>query len=131
MSRPALLVIALAAWALPGCDVREEASAALGSLGMASFRTIDGREARRLAEGGDALLLQARGEEPPARRIPGARMMAPDDALDEAPGGRRIVVLAEAQELGFRLGARLARAGATRVAVVPGGLPAWEPLEEK
>jgi rhodanese-related sulfurtransferase len=131
MSRPALLAIALAAWALPGCDVREEAGAALGAVGVASFREVPAPEARRLAEGGDALLLQVRGEDPPARRIPGARLVGGDEAPEEAAGGRRVVVLAEAPELGFRLGARLARAGATRVAVVSGGLPAWAPGEEE
>jgi hypothetical protein len=37
----------------------------------------------------------------------------------------------EESDLGFRLGAELARAGASNVAVVPGGLPAWDDEENR
>jgi hypothetical protein len=126
MSRPALLAIVLsAAAAALGCDLREPKSAALAALGWPSFREIEAPQAREAVRGG-ALLLQARGEDHPARRAAGARLVLPGQPLDEAARGRTIVVVAEEPELGFQLGARLARAGETRVAVVPGGLPAWE-----
>jgi len=125
MSRPALFAIALgAAAAASGCDFRARSAQALGRLGVPSFREVDPQQARDAVRGG-ALLLQARGEAPPARNAAGARLVASDQPLDEALAGHRIVVLAEQPELGLRLGARLARAGATDVAVVPGGLPAW------
>ena len=123
MSRPGLLAFALgAASAAAGCDV----GSALAVLGRPSFREIDAQQARRLVEDGDAFLLQARGEGQPGHRVPGARMVAPGEPLAEGTAGRRIVIVAEEPELGFRLGARLARAGATGVTVVPGGLPAWD-----
>jgi hypothetical protein len=126
MSRPALFAIALgAAAAASGCDLRARSAQALGRLGFPSFREVDPQQAREAVRGG-ALLLQARGEEPPARSAAGARLVAPDQPLDEAAAGHKIVVVAEQPELGLRLGARLARAGASDVAVVPGGLPAWE-----
>jgi len=125
MSRPALFAIALgAAAAASGCDFRARSAQALGRLGVPSFREVDPQQARDAVRGG-ALLLQARGEAAPARNAAGARLVASDQPLDEALAGHRIVVLAEQPELGLRLGARLARAGATDVAVVPGGLPAW------
>lgn len=132
MSRPALLAIVLgAASAAAGCDLRETGGAALAALGWPSFREIEAQQAVGAVKGG-ALLLQADGEEGPARRAPGARGVAPDEPLGDAAGTRRIVVVAEEPELGLRLAARLARAGATRVALVPGGLPAWntETMEE-
>jgi hypothetical protein len=125
MSRPALLAIALgAASAAAGCDLRETASVALAGAGRPSFREVEAPQARAAVRGG-ALLLQARGAEPPARRAAGARLVEAGAPLDEAELAHRIVVLAEEPELGLRLGAQLARAGAARVAVVAGGLPAW------
>lgn len=122
MSRPALLALALgAASAAAGCDV----GSALAAVGRPSFREIDSQQARSLVAGG-ALLLQARGEAQPGHRVPGARMVAPGEPLADGEAGRRIVIVAEESDLGFRLGARLARAGATGVTVVPGGLPAWD-----
>lgn len=53
-------------------------------------------------------------------------MVAPGEPLAEDAAGRRIVIVAEEPDLGLRLGARLARTGLTGVAVVPGGLPAWD-----
>ena len=122
MSRPALLALALGAVAAAGCDV----GSALAVLGRPSFREIDPRRARNLVEEDGALLLQARGEGHPAQRLRGARMVAPGDPLADDAAGRRIVIVAEDPGFGFRLGARLARAGNTGVAVVPGGLPAWD-----
>jgi hypothetical protein len=127
MSRAALFAIAFGAAAVAsGCgDVREPGVALLASLGRPSFREVDARQARAAVRRG-ALLLQARGAESPARSAPGARLVGPDQPLDEGVAGQRIVIVAEEPELGFQLGARLARAGATRVAVVPGGLAAFE-----
>ena len=126
MSRPALLAIAFgAAAAATGCgDIREPAGALLASLGRPSFREVDAQQAREAVRRG-ALLLQVRDEEKPARSAAGARLVTLEEPLYEAAAGRRIVVVAEESELALRLGARLARAGSTRVAVVPGGLPAW------
>ena len=123
MLRSALLGLALgAASAGTACD----APSALAVLGRPSFREIDAQSARGLVEEGGALLLQARGEGQPAHRVRGARMLAPGEALAEDAPGPRIVIVAEEPDLGFRLGARLARAGLTGVTVVPGGLPAWD-----
>ena len=127
MSRPALLALALgAASAAAGCDV----GSALAAVGRPSFREIDSQQARSLVAGG-ALLLQARGEAQPGHRVPGARMVAPGEPLADEEAGRRIVIVAEESDLGLRLGARLARAGATGVTVVPGGLPAWDEKREE
>jgi hypothetical protein len=123
MLRPALLVLALgAASASAACDL----PSALAALGRPSFREIDAQRARSLVRDDGALLLQARGEVPPAHRVRGARMVAPEEPLAEDATGRSIVIVAEEAELGLRLGARLARAGLTGVTVVPGGLPAWD-----
>ena len=127
MSRPVLLALAVGtAYAVPGCDVRGSATAALAATGTPSFREVAPSEAHRLVENDGALLLQARGDAPPDRRAYGARLVAPGEALAEASAGRRIVVVSEERALGFRLGARLAREGATGVAVMMGGLPEWE-----
>ncbi len=132
MSRPALLAILLGGTpALCGCDPADAASAALAALGRPSFREVDAGRARQWLARGDAVLLQARGDAPPARRVAGAELVAPDAPLAEAAAERRIVIVSEEPELGLRLGARLARAGRTRVAVVSGGLPRWEPAPEE
>jgi hypothetical protein len=128
MSRPALFALALgAASAGAGCDV----GGALAVLGKPSFREVDAQEARHWVRDGGALLLQARGEGQPGHRVEGARVVAPGDALAEEAAGRRIVIVAEEPDLGLSLGARLARAGVTGVAVVPGGLPAWDDEKSK
>jgi hypothetical protein len=133
MSRAARLALALgaasAAAGLLGCDPADAAGAALRALGRPVLRELPPEEARARVENG-ALLLQARGEGAPARRLPGARIVRPDEPLAPPDRGHSFVVVAEKPDAGFRLGARLARAGA-RVAVVPGGLPSWEsPTEE-
>jgi hypothetical protein len=129
MPRSALLALWLAGATLTlGCDAQDVAGRVLAACGRPSFREVDAARAQRWRSDGDLLLLQARGEEPPARRVPGAALVAAaDGAPAEAAPGRRIVVVAEETELGLRLGARLARAGVARVAVVSGGLPAWQP----
>jgi hypothetical protein len=128
MSRPALLALALGAVSAgSGCDV----GGALAALGKPTFREVDARQARDWVREGDALLVQARGTGQPAHRLRGARMMAPGEALAEDAKGRRIVIVAEEADLGLSLGARLARAGVTGVAVVSGGLPAWDDDKSK
>jgi hypothetical protein len=112
--------------ALLGCDAADAASSALAVFGRPTFREVDAGDARRWLEHGDALLLQAQGDVPPARRVAGAELVAADGPLAESPAERRIVIVSEEPELGLRLGARLARAGRTHVAVVSGGLPRWE-----
>jgi hypothetical protein len=126
MVGPALLAIAIGAGAAAtGCgDLREPGGTLLAALGHPSFREVDAEKAGEAVHGG-ALLLQARGAQHPSRSTPGARLVTPEQPLDAGDLGRRIVVVAEEPELALQLGARLARAGATRVAVVPGGLPAW------
>ena len=127
MSRPVLLALAVGtACAVAGCDVRGGVTAALAVGGTPSFREVAPSEAHRLVEGDGALLLQARGDAPPERLVRGARLVAPGDTLAEASAGRRIVIVSGERALGFRLGARLAREGATGVAVMMGGLPEWE-----
>jgi hypothetical protein len=128
MSRPALFALALGAVAAGGgCDL----GGALAALGRPSFREVDARQARDWVRDGGALLLQARGEGQPAHRLRGARMVAPGEALAEDDAGRRIVIVAEEADLGLSLGARLARAGIADVAVVSGGLPAWDDEKSK
>jgi hypothetical protein len=128
MSRPALFALALGAVAAgAGCDL----DGALAALGKPSFREVDARQARDWVRDGGALLLQARGEGQPAHRLRGARMVAPGEALAEDDAGRRIVIVAEEADFGLSLGARLARAGIADVAVVSGGLPAWDDEKSK
>jgi hypothetical protein len=132
MLRPVLLAVLLAgAQALLGCDPGDGAGLVLAALCRPSFREVDASRAHRWLARGDALLLQVRGDEPPARRVAGAELVVPDAPLAEAPAERRIVIVSEEPELGLRLGARLARAGRTHVAVVSGGLPSWEPRREE
>lgn len=123
MSRPSLLALALAAAsAAAGCDL----GTALAAVGHPSFRELEAGEGRAVAARDDVLLVQARGEGQPAHRVRGARMLAPEEPLAEALGASRILIVSEQPELGFRLAARLSRAGATGVMVVSGGLPAWD-----
>jgi hypothetical protein len=128
MPRAVLLAILLGGVpSLQGCDPADGVSAGLTALGRPSFREVDAGHARRWLADGGALLLQVRGDEPPARRLAGAELVVADAPLAEAPAERRIVIVSEEPELGLRLAARLARAGRTHVAVVSGGLPSWEP----
>ena len=101
-------------------------AAALAALGRASVQLVDAPTGARLAAGGD-VVLQARGDDGASARVPAARAVRDGEPLAEPPAGRRFVVVSAEPELGLRLGARLARAGAARVAVVSGGLPFWGP----
>jgi hypothetical protein len=131
MPRSAWLALGLAVVpAALGCDAQDAAGRVLAALGEASFREVDAARAQRWRADGELLLLQARGDEPPARRVAGAALVAAADGALEGGPERRVVIVAEERDLALRLGARLARAGVPRVAVVSGGLPSWEPRED-
>jgi|GEM_PF-5248396 len=125
MRRSALLALALgAATAASACDARDVAGASLAALGRPSLREVDAEDGARLVRDG-GLVLEARGATGAAPGFPGALAVREGEDLAEPPAGRRFVVVSEDPEQALRLGARLAREGAARVAVVTGGLPAW------
>ena len=90
-----------------------------------SFREVEVEEARRIAALPDALLVQ------PAPRsgavpVPGAAVVRADEEPPPRPAGSGpVVVLARESRDGYRLAARLARAGIQDVAVYAGDMSAW------
>jgi hypothetical protein len=65
-----------------------------------------------------------RGED--GRRLRDALVVAPDSLPELPPEAGWVVVVADDPAEGYRLAARLARAGRARVGVVAGGVAAWE-----
>lgn len=113
-----LLAGGLALPALPGCD----AARGLEALGLRTIAEVPvDRLAEILAEE-DALLVQRRGPEERLQPLPGATLLADDEAPPPRwrAEGRSVLVVAEAREEALALAARLRRAGIARVGVVTG-----------
>lgn len=110
--------------ALGACD----AGGWLRWLDVPSFRAVSVAEARRLAADPYAQLVQARRSSGPTLAVTGARVLDLEGDLpqDLATTDRPVVVLANDPDDGMRLAARLARAGIQGVALVEGGVSAWE-----
>ena len=120
--RAAWLAPVAAALLLGACDAGD----LLRWSGVRSFRTVSASEGRRLCARSDARLVLAltpRG----GAQVADAQGVGPDQALPgDLPIAAPVVVLAREPEDGYRLAARLARAGIQNVALVEGGVTAWE-----
>ncbi len=115
--------LALAA-AATGCD----AEAWLRARQARAFREVGAAEARRLVTGEDGLLLQDAASAGSTGWVTPARVLAAEGPLPEelVATQRPLVVVAGDDATARRLAARLVRAGAGSVAVVRGGVAAWQ-----
>ena len=106
------------------CDVGEW----LWAGGVRNFREVSAAEGRKLAAEPAAHLIQVQRATEHAALVPGAWLLSPDEAPPPELGEvtAPVVVLAAENGEGYRLAARLVRAGIQGVAVVDGGLDAWE-----
>jgi hypothetical protein len=107
---------------LLGCD----GETWLSWRGVPSFREVDAHEGHALAAHPGARLVQL-GRGPGAwAPLPGAQLFEAEETWPrELEGQGPVVIVAADPQAGFRLAARLARAGEPDVAVVAGGLEAW------
>jgi len=91
----------------------------------ASFREVNALQARELAARAGAQVIQV-GRGPVDLALPeGARVVEPGWEWPQEPGPGPVVIVGAAPEAGYRLAGRMARAGIQGVAVVAGGLDAW------
>ncbi len=97
-------------------------------LGARSFREVSATEGRRLLERPGAVLVQPLVTQKPGRIVRGAERIREGAPLPLPVDGAAapVVVVAADVDAGFRAAARLARAGIEEVAVVRGGVAAWE-----
>jgi rhodanese-related sulfurtransferase len=109
--------------ALAGCGPLERALE--GSA--PAFEEVEAERALALIAAGDAALVQAAEAGPAPAPLDGASLVDPDAPLPQAVADEARTLLVVARDLAAarRLAARLARAGAPRVAVVQGGIQAW------
>jgi hypothetical protein len=123
---PAVALLLVTALGAAGCDW----SGVLARLGRRSLREVDADRARAWIEEGRGVLVQVRDLEERLPALPGALRMAPDAPVPEAVRAERgwVVVVGSQRDAALRLGAHLARAGVTRVAVATGDVAALAPL---
>jgi rhodanese-related sulfurtransferase len=116
-------VLALLGLAVAACD-----PGWLETRGLHVIREVSVGEGARLLEDPEAQLIQVRGPEWTGVRVAGTSLVAARDPLppELADGAVRIIVLAEELDQGLRMAARLSRAGIQEVAVVRGGVAAWQ-----
>jgi hypothetical protein len=122
-ARGTILLVLVLCVATAGCEMESW----LQARHVRTFREMDAGEARRLVAERRGVLVQAVesvgvvGQVVTARLVPARGPVPP--ALAGDPGS--LVVLADRADTARRLAARLVRAGASRVAVVQGGVAAW------
>jgi len=97
----------------------------LHERGLRVIREVSAGEGMRLLEDPGTALIQVRGDAWTGVRVEGTALVAEQDPLPEQVAGR-VVVLAEGLDEGMRMAARLSRAGIRDVAVVRGGVAAWQ-----
>jgi len=106
---------------LAACD----SGFALSQRDAPSFREVTAAEGRVLARGEDVRLLQV-GREPRPLAARGAQRVPPGwQWPEELAEATAVVIVGARPDDGFRLAARMARAGIQGVVVVTGGLEAW------
>ncbi len=121
-SLPAAVALALAL----ACD----GNGVLALREAPSFREVEAPEGRALAAQPGTHVLQAGS----TRRGPvaGAHLVEPDGVWpEEASDGAPVIILAPDDKAGYRLAARMARAGIEGIVLVSGGLEAWLAQDEE
>ena len=86
MSRPALLALALGS-RVGGRRLRPADERALAAVGRPSFREIDSQQASASRDGRRAAAPGRAERRSPAQRVPGARMVAPEEPLPTRQAG--------------------------------------------
>jgi rhodanese-related sulfurtransferase len=120
--RRSLGMIAASALVLAACD-----AGWLHERGLRVIREVDVGDGARLLEDPAAILLQVRGPDWKGPRVDGTELVASRDPLPPGlAGSATVVILAEDFDEGLRMAARLSRAGIQEVAVVRGGVAAWQ-----
>jgi hypothetical protein len=95
-----------------------------------SFREVEAPEGRALAAQTGSHLLQVGRGAGAWTPLPGAQLLEPDEGWPSGlEAGGPVVIVAREPAAGFRLAARMARAGIQDVVVVSGGLEAWQAPE--
>ncbi len=118
--------LAALALVLAACD-----AGWLHERGLRVIREVDVGGGARLLEDPTAVLLQVRGPDWRGPRVEGTELVASREPLPaELAGASHVVILAEDVGEGLRMAARLSRAGIQRVAVVRGGVAAWQAARE-
>jgi len=126
-------MLAAMRWRAPATPVTLLALAALlpiaaGSgcgAGAASFREIDAGQGRELVAREGAQVVQV-GHAPLSLAVrEGARVVEAGEPWPPDLAAGPVVIVAAEPEEGYRLAARMARAGIQEVAVVAGGVEAW------
>jgi rhodanese-related sulfurtransferase len=121
-------LLGLLALASVGCDAGSGDREGWGLPGMRVIREVSAGEGLRLLEDAETVLVQVREPSRRSHRVAGTEIV---NALDPLPiqvteSSATVVILAEDASEGMRVAARLSRAGIQDVAIVRGGIAAWE-----
>jgi len=126
--RPWSILIAALALAAGGCDTASGERLGWAPSGLRVIREVSAGEGLRLLEDPETLLVQVRGPSRASHRVAGTEIVGARDPLPShvAEASATVVILAEDASEGMRVAARLSRAGIQGVAIVRGGVAAWE-----
>lgn len=121
-------LIAALALASGGCDTGTGDRVGWVVPGMRVIREVSAGEGLRLLEDPETILVQVREPTRSSHRVAGTEIVGARDPLPSFVTGSSatVVILAEDASEGMRVAARLARAGIQGVAIVRGGVAAWE-----
>jgi rhodanese-related sulfurtransferase len=99
-----------------------------GLAGIRLIREVSAGEGLRLLEDPETVLVQVREPTRRTNRVAGTEIVSARDPLPShvTESSATVVILAEDASEGMRVAARLSRAGIRDVAIVRGGVAAWE-----
>ena len=109
---------------LGGCDDPSRS----GHLGLRVIREVSAGDGMRLLEDPETVLVQVLDPRRSAGRVAGTEIVSARDPIPAhiAETSATVVILAEDAREGIKVAARLIRVGIQDVAVVRGGVAAWE-----
>ena len=111
-----------------GCDPGSVDREGWSLPGMRVIREVSAGEGLRLLEDDETVLVQVRELTRRTHRVAGTEIVSARDPLPShvTESSATVVILAEDEREGMRVAARLSRAGIQDVAIVRGGVAAWE-----